>query len=815
MLRMLACLSTLVPMAGLAVAGLGEQLAWASTSVSGASDSTSPLVIDPSSAPTDARTVTLGPVSQPVAFIVRMPATKTINRVTLGNVGTGAGSCLPRAQASLSIQNRIGGDLGAQGTLTASSVAAVTLPSSPGKATWSVPPTMLTAGDSYVFLVGPGDAQGCSRISLRSWAHNSAVVESGSATCASGPAPEDGGAGTYYRMWHVTGIDDRDPLRNCAWNFFVSSMPTGWLETDLQNVFAITGFTGAPGFEPSVREVCNSPYSDLPAKYGVRVALWRQTGGGSDWVCQWPQYAPPGQTVTDGWYYGLPWLAARSGAPRDVYLKLSLDEPALARWYRPNLAFDSSEKWRPLDVDRFFGERDPSDGQPYHRVCNVTCIPLASAASLGAPYNTDASYIDIHGSGSESSYTSPYPACQVAGLRDCDTGSNSAIYYHVSPPSPGAYRYIDYWLFYRYNYFSSVLGWNHEGDWESITLAPSRDRPGTFDFASFSQHGTWYNYLRPILECDSGGYASCGQETARGGARVWSRPANGSHANYPFRCSESVPYTCVQDDGVSLERGHDGANPWGRNDAVAALLAMPNIGSAGWIDWHGTWGDPAEGGPIRGPAVDGNGEHFSAPWSSQCATDNASCARESRGRDRQIPDLAHESPARRATPHCGSWFGAGIVALVCRPYTLDRAAKTARVGGHSNVRLYRIVNAAVRAAGRQGTVPERRAATRPLVQLSGPGLVPGEGLMISGSDARNAHLYVRVRDGSRTVIASFAHVRLGRRGIARVRVRARSRGRVRVDLVPSTGPLLRPSRLWTLRTVRSRHPEHIGLRQHG
>lgn len=355
--------------------------------------------------------------------------------------------------------------------------------------------------------------------------------------------------------------------------------------------------------------------------------------------------------------------------------------------FRPNLYFDSSERWRPLNVDRFLSET--SNGFARHAVCGEFCFQVASAGDLNLARVGDA-YIDIDGDYSEngeSDYHSPDAACNQDGAQDCTSGPASTIYYQVAGPSPGGYTYVDYWWFYRFNHFSSTLGHNHEGDWEGITVAPSRNDPDTFDFATFSQHGTWYSYLRATLRCDGGEPGSCGQAEDPQGTRVSVFPANGSHANYGSTCSEFVSGNCWQHTTPPLpERGHDGARPWGNNDDPSSLEKLPVPGSNAWVDWPGSWGDPGEGSRVSSP---GNQQpHFGAPWQSvECA--ESGCATPS-SRERQsarsisarlsltpVAGVAATGSRARAflpsSKYCANWFGGGVAAVLCDAQGLSRA----------------------------------------------------------------------------------------------------------------------------------------------
>jgi Tol biopolymer transport system component len=271
----------------------------------------------------------------------------------------------------------------------------------------------------------------------------------------------------------------------------------------------------------------------------------------------------------------------------------------LAFRHAPRLLFDEQERWRPLDVERLAAERNP-DGTSAHLICPfvgpTNCEPLTSMSDLGR-HPDSAAHMDLLGT-DPGSARSPYPECNTNGLLDCDTGPRTAVYYNVSPTSPGGYTYLDYWFFYRYNEYEP--GFSHEGDWESVTVAPSRgtvpnqEGADTFDFATFSQHGHWRSYLRENLSCDGRGAGSCGTESAKTGVRIDTYVAAGSHANYPDPCSNF----CSQDESLAPERDHGGEVPWGGGAEPLNVRKFPARRPADrswqsgdtWVDWPGRWG---------------------------------------------------------------------------------------------------------------------------------------------------------------------------------------------------------------------------------
>jgi len=177
----------------------------------------------------------------------------------------------------------------------------------------------------------------------------------------------------------------------------------------------------------------------------------------------------------------------------------------LAQSFRPILRFDSTERWRPLNIDTFFGETY-SDGRPvHHQVCRglsapgLDCTFITGAATLhdyrngwNASDKETWPYIDISDNGLIDGYATPDQSCAPGDLLDCDTDANrTSIYWHIVEPEVIAnYRFMDYWFFYRFS-DGPFSEFDHEGDWEEFTVAVSPDTasPSTFAFAAFSAHG--------------------------------------------------------------------------------------------------------------------------------------------------------------------------------------------------------------------------------------------------------------------------------------------------------------------------------------
>jgi hypothetical protein len=477
---------------------------------------------------------------------------------------------------------------------------------------------------------------------------------------------------------------------------------------------------------------------------------------------------------------------------------ISPDNIRAAR-FRPVLRFDTSERWRPLHVGAFFSEAQ-------HTLCDdqgCEAEPMTSPGDLRRRANASA-YIDVAGffsdPGGEANYTSPNPECTSGGLRDCDTGSASAFYYRLADPTFGGYRYIDYWIFYRVNYFLEEMNF-HEGDWEGVTVAPSPDGV-TFDYAAFSQHGTFYAYLRDVLRCEDSPSSdvppagSCGTEDARSGQRVAVMPSNGGHSNYTTPCSETLlPLgSCRQNGFYELERGYDGAVRWGRafDDPASTLFEMPARTDADWPDWPGSWGAPHSLPATNGPASPGIQDV------------NITCATHDNGPDcnpgPRAAASATQAEAGVGSPgltalSCRGWIGAGIATAVCDPRRLRRAVLHRQLGRRGTN--------AVSVASRRAT----SASAPGITQLSTRRpLVNGSRVRIRGPLSAKTRILVRARDRSakRAIIAEFrvaarqpALIATSRRRPTKLRllIRGRSSERPRVSLGGTRANYLRVVRL--------------------
>ena len=437
-------------------------------------------------------------------------------------------------------------------------------------------------------------------------------------------------------------------------------------------------------------------------------------------------------------------------------------DAALAHRFRPILRFDTSESWRPVNVERFFDETF-ADGQEQtrHQLCpsyatpGAGCAPWRGALSppslmlndeVVAPDAPDSSwpYIDVHGVGDEiDNFKSPRLAqCPHGSLNDCDEGINTAFYYHSSGPYPEAdYRFFDYWAFYRYNKFDPG---DHEADWENVVVAvPNESDPQDFAWVGMSAHGPVNRYLRSALHCDNDlSDYSCGTETLPSGK---DRPvvfvANGSHANYPRRCDADLggAATCPRIDlGTPVgEKGHDGERPWGANDDPSALEQMPD-----WARWRGWWGMLGGESHVRSPGLQ---PYFDRPFAAICTdkwAQDESCPGD--GARGSMTDADGAQAAPEGDP-CAAWNGPGVAATICDPPKLTAAMASGELG----VKPGPVVNAT-------GAIDGRFASSGGVTQIMGSTLDLGDTLTLDASLSADTELLVRFRDHETIRRARFA-----------------------------------------------------------
>jgi hypothetical protein len=270
------------------------------------------------------------------------------------------------------------------------------------------------------------------------------------------------------------------------------------------------------------------------------------------------------------------------------------DAADLAWKHRPLLLFDSGEQRSPLDVDEFLAERG-GDGEPAHQLCTDTGIAYRSCSGVSgaddlAPAADDPGAVialDVN----------PAPR---AGDEFRDEATAQRMYFHVDADDPDGRVHLDYWIFYRYNdspqfsdhtclsgfSFKDLTCFDHEGDWEGITVSLTRDRRP--ESVVYVGHHWRYRFAWDDLRA----------LRVVGGSRprVW--VARGSHASYPAECGKRVKRSCRQPASDVPDGARDGRKGWRRNSdsacrAVDCLRPLP-LTEAGkpssWAAFPGYWG---------------------------------------------------------------------------------------------------------------------------------------------------------------------------------------------------------------------------------
>jgi hypothetical protein len=435
------------------------------------------------------------------------------------------------------------------------------------------------------------------------------------------------------------------------------------------------------------------------------------------------------------------------------------EQNAAINHYRPLLYFDEAEHWQPVSVDAFFGERHP-EAVPFHQACSSSgCSPVGSIADLLAFGVVD--HIDVGQTGDDPPGGWPSPStfsggpCAGSIFLDCMGEPYSILYYNrtVVDAADGGDEvrsYWDYWWFYRYNDFTVYpVGGDHEGDWEGmtvVTFAEQDEGPGPTGvlWVTYSEHGRSFRYSPAVLGWEAlhpKGY-----------------PSDGSHATYPYPCASGFPDNCRHDafPEVGGDGDHGGEIQWQQNlscggcvqpfPETAAAASDPTVwpdeGRASWNALDTDWG--ASGTP-------GFQGRYVRPWVTETG-----------------PSFASASSARRKAAtgattideaDCPSWFGPGVVALVC-----DEAAMQRALDDNSFGRVRGKVGIRTAAAAKVGT-------TTGLAQALGRRVLrPGERVRLTGSIPRRGKLAVRVATGKDLVALSWFPLARFMRGPATVRV---------------------------------------------
>lgn len=399
---------------------------------------------------------------------------------------------------------------------------------------------------------------------------------------------------------------------------------------------------------------------------------------------------------------------------------------------------------------------------------------------------------------------------------DCDTGPNTAIYWHMtgpvlredaSDPWPvveSNYVYVDYWFFYRFNKAAPTL--DHEADWENVTLAYPAETawPTVFTFAAFSAHGHLWHYLRDTISCSPNGGAE-GVACISPATRPHVFVADGTHANYPQSCSAIIlcPQTTAEGDThLPPEKEYDGHARWGANDISTALKRFPEalgwsagIAAPSWVDWFGWWGyitdtaQPADS-HVESPAAPRLRDTFHRPdLELQCTERHTDSTVNCDGSEGPHAPPAHmrgslgSQQSAESSFDCLGWQGPYVAMSLCDPEELRTALRTGTVGEPGNMSVTGL-----------GAAHHRFAVGRGVSQLVGKSLSPGDQVVLTGEFGPTVRLMARFRDGNDVVAARFFNI--GTFGAGRLVIRLRRPGDITSVVVEDpSGRLHSPSRL--------------------
>jgi hypothetical protein len=266
----------------------------------------------------------------------------------------------------------------------------------------------------------------------------------------------------------------------------------------------------------------------------------------------------------------------------------------LAVRFRPQLFFDTEERFIPLDIEAAMRGGDV-------QMCRNT-LRGKQCERVPVPEEVDASfdYLTLRG--------------DQLDVDDTPGGPGSAYYYHVVPRDGRVY--VDYWWFFAQNpspvakravcgpglRTSALNCFDHPADWEGVTVVLTKCAPGTsgdcFEITGgayapeavhYSQHGHAVRFAWSKLEgfwSDFPRWFDAPEDHV--GPLVF--VARDSHASYPRPCQSD----CHQTGSVLGDGDHDGGLHWANNDACGGCLKpLPTTAegdAALWNAFPGPWG---------------------------------------------------------------------------------------------------------------------------------------------------------------------------------------------------------------------------------
>lgn len=559
-------------------------------------DTAGALIIDPSNDPqVHGESAKYG---IDLATIDRMPVTKRVTKVTLGDLGERADCQGYQPSVMLSVTESRTQRLD-DATIVATSVNEEILPPGPGKVTWDIPATTFYAGRSYTFQIS-NQAGGCgSAFSIRTWAHNMPTVNGGPGPCDYFDASNQQ---SYNRVWHESGQDDWTCTIPPRSSNFDSTLPSGWL---------LVG-----GYNENVLTELRMPDGTIYQSncyFGTTAVYWREPSGlpgWSEYACVFPEFTSPHNTVDDGWYYGVSYDSGSALSwPRDIYVKLdTIDYDGLLKRYSPVLQYDSAEPYpaEPAEMMPSYaagtcGSATGSEWRNSLWADGDQQIPLASADQCGGLPELNASWLVPDGATYPTSMNRALSASTSDHLDESDDNYLEAsghiynaaaaervigdtVYARAYQSSDGAV-WLEYWIWYYYNNGENRESIdNHEGDWEHIDLRLGEDLTpvkAVYGEHTYASRCDWSDVEqsddRPVVYVARGRHAS------------WFAP--GTFGDYDDR-----------NDGLGAR--------------VTPSVELVTSGAPSWISWPGRWGSTNfdVGGPLetRSPP----GPAFQSPWNN-------------------------------------------------------------------------------------------------------------------------------------------------------------------------------------------------------
>lgn len=259
------------------------------------------------------------------------------------------------------------------------------------------------------------------------------------------------------------------------------------------------------------------------------------------------------------------------------------------------------------------------------------------------------------------------------GVRD---PSGWKVYTHVYRNNIGGIS-IQYWFFYPYNDF--IAGFNHEADWEHITVQlNSSQQPSTLTYAAHHDPRTWqayqvswYNGTHPQVWVADGSHASYASEGECDGA-------------YPEGTSESCWTNLDQrwftwSGGQGYDRGLQGGGLVNAGEMPQTGTSKRPMPGQDWLRYSGRWGENGTMDNTSGPQGPG---YQTAGWAPDFGTGcgEASCTPVAAAYVSHFTGLDCTGTESYYTPYFNydgvrrSWDGKGMAGTTLRTVT-NRSAK--------------------------------------------------------------------------------------------------------------------------------------------